>query len=73
MITTNWYNGVSCYDMYEDSLGTEFVTESFSEEWICPDVANITLNNDVSTITLTESKSFGVVVNDCTTAKEIDS
>ena len=72
MITTQWYNGVSCHDLYEESLGTKFVIEHFSEDWICPDVANITLNNDVSTITLTESQSFGVVVNDCTTAKEID-
>ena len=72
MITTTWHNAVSCNDLYKDSFGEQFVSESFTEFWLCPDVANVTLNNDVTTITLAPSQSFGMVVNDCTTAKEID-
>lgn len=48
-----------------------FINEDH-HKWICPDVNNITVNNDVFTYSTTASQSFGMVVNNCTTAKEID-
>ena len=41
-------------------------------QWVCPDVANITLMNNPSLYTAGDGTEFIMVVNDCETAIQID-
>ena len=52
----------------DDEINNEFSLLS----WVCPNVTNITVNNDVFNLFGCNSTSFGMVVNTCSDAKKID-
>ena len=71
-----WWNATYCHDLYSDYISNtldpfpyEFPT---NDRWVCPDVQNITLNNDGFLLFNTASINFVMVVNDCKDATEID-
>ena len=46
-------------------MSEEFVVD---KHWVCPDVQNITLNNDGFVYITSDSTNFVMVVNDCDVA-----
>ena len=45
-----------------------FMRELSGDEWICPNVTSITLNNDPSVYQAGNGTGFFLTVNDCVTA-----
>ena len=69
-----WFNTTTCHQFYEELGMLDRMNHEFEEgdNWLCPDVQNITLIKDVFVIQRDNSQSFGMVVNSCSTAKRID-
>ena len=60
-------------DVYPYYYENSVLKDEFGDfNWVCPDVKNFTLNNDVFGISAVNSTSFGMVVNICSDAKYID-
>ena len=70
-----WYSSKLCKDFYQapyEINGVSIKDEIVMSQWVCPDVANITLMNNPSLYTEGDGTEFIMVVNDCETAKSID-
>ena len=61
-----WRKAVPCYDLFNSA---EVFEEEFNKDgnytWYCPDVKNITLNNDPYLYDYGKGRSFVMVVNSC--------
>ena len=73
VLTTTWLNAKNCADVYPYYYENSILEEEFGDfVWVCPDVQNFTLNNDVFGMSAVNSTSFGMVVNICSDATYID-
>ena len=58
--STTWYSTKKCKDVYVDDT-----SEIGYNNWICPDVANITLHNNPVQYRTGNGQSFNLVVKTC--------
>lgn len=66
-----FFPAARCKDIYaaEISAGNDFYTEEFGDgNWICPDVRQITIQNNP--FIFDSGSNFNMVVNDCLVATE---
>ena len=74
-MTQQWHSSVFCDQFYEAPHivnGVDISEEIASQDWICPDVTDITVLNNPTLYTSGSGIEFVMVVNDCETATSID-
>ena len=72
-VRSAWYSATTCRGLYQNSENWDRLKGEFnSDNWICPDVKNITVHNNPELYRDGDGQSFFMVVNNCTDAVNID-
>lgn len=75
-LTQQWHSAVFCDQFYKAPHivnGVDISIELASQDWICPDVTDITVLNNPTLYTSGNGIEFVMIVNDCESATSIDS
>ena len=69
-ITTTWHDAVYCHDLYINNTNYNLMNNEFNGlfNYVCPNITEISIDNDPFSMSGYNGTSFGMVVHDCSVA-----